>query len=87
MRRAIDNVVIDYFMGKVMYEAREHRMIFGEDLTKKYISHRVRELYMDALENGALCLVYGMRDEKTGEKIEIVTFEKTPEDFEDFVDI
>lgn len=87
MERAVSNDVIAYFTIKVMEEARRHYLIFGEKLTKEYMDRRIRFLIADANANGAFELQYGIRDERTGEKIELVCFGKVPEDYDEFVDI
>ena len=87
MERAVSNDVIAYFTNKVVEEARMHYLIFGEKLTKGYMDRRIHSLIADANANGALELRYGIRDERTGEKIELVCFGKIPEDYDEFVDI
>lgn len=87
MERAVSNDVIAYFTNKVMEEARMHYLIFGEKLTKEYMDRRIHSLIADANANGALEFRYGIRDERTGEKIELVCFGKIPDDYDEFVDI
>ena len=87
MERAVSNDVIVYFTNKVMEEARRHYLIFGEHMTKGYMNSRIRFLIADANANGALELRYGIKDGKTGEKIELVCFGKIPDDYDEFVDI
>lgn len=87
MERAVSNDIITYFTNKVMEEARRHYLMFGEHMTKGYMNSRIRFLIAEANANGALELQYGIRDERTGEKIELVCFGKIPEDYDEFVDI
>lgn len=83
MKRLIAKDVAAYFVNKIMYDAVQHQMIFGEEATKRWIKQMMDAMIQDALENNALGLEQGVV--VNGEKVEVLVFEKIPGDYDDFV--